>query len=217
MKKTIILGTFILALVLAGCGNSDQSALSEPGEVEESQSVSTLEEDLGGEDSAEDQENSPESSEEERKEEASKENSFHYDEESGTYYGKLVVEGYLTTQEVPEPFCEENCAMHTYAFFNVLKSDNDSLGYYLKRQEGNSFVGEGKIGLGCVKDGVLWRMNDSDEFGMKRYENSPEESEKIIGSSAESPIKIELERYLYTSGRGAPACYSHFAQVEIVE
>jgi hypothetical protein len=142
---------------------------------------------------------------------------FKYDEENYDYYGKLIVNGYATLQERPEAFCEENCPVYTYVFFNILDTENKFLDAYIKGQKGNSFVGETSIGLGCVADNILWRMNDSNEFGMQKYTNSLKTSEVVLNSSTEKPITIELERYLYSGGRGAPDCYSHFAQVKIVE
>ncbi|MEK9159474.1 MAG: hypothetical protein AAB383_01965 [Patescibacteria group bacterium] len=150
-------------------------------------------------------------------EEKSATDNFHYDEDNYAYYGKLVVNGYLTFEERPEAFCEENCPIYTYTFFNVLNTDNEFLDDYIEEQRGNSFVGETSIGLGCIEEDILWRMNDSNEFGMQKYTNSLEESETILNSSSENPITVELERYLYTGGRGAPDCYSHFAQVKVVE
>jgi hypothetical protein len=142
---------------------------------------------------------------------------FKYDADNSDYYGNLIANGYLTLKERPEAFCVENCPMYTYAFFNVLNTDNEFFDDYIEGQKGNSFVGDMSIGLGCVENAILWRWNDSDEFGMKKYTNSTETSEAILNSSAENPIKIELERYLFTKGSGAPDCYSHFAQVNIVE
>jgi hypothetical protein len=60
-------------------------------------------------------------------------------------------------------------------------------------------------------------MNDSNELGMQKYTNSLEESEIILNSNSQNPIIVELERYLYTGGRGAPDCYSHFTKVNIIE
>lgn len=142
---------------------------------------------------------------------------FKYDEENYNYYGKLIVNGYATLQERLEAFCEEDCPVYTYVFFNVLDTENEFLDDYIEGQRGNSFVGESSIGLGCVEENALWRWNNSDQFGMKKYTNSLETSEAILNSSAENPITVELERYLYSSGSGAPDCYSHFAQVKIVE
>jgi len=142
---------------------------------------------------------------------------FKYDADNGDYYGNLIANGYVTLKERPEAFCVENCPIYTYAFFNVLDTDNEFFDDYIEEQKGNSFVGDMSIGLGCVDNAILWRWNDSDELGMQKYTNSSEVSEALLNSSAENPIKIELERYLFTSGSGAPDCYSHFAQVNIVE
>ena len=142
---------------------------------------------------------------------------FKYDSELGAYYGNVVVNGYVTLSERPEAFCEENCPIYTYVFFNILDTDNQFIDDYITGQKGNSFVGEMSIGLGCVDNNILWRWNDSNEFGMQKYTNSSKTSQAVLNSNKESPISINLERYLYTSGRGAPDCYSHFANVSLIE
>jgi len=166
-------------------------------------------EDLDDEDSAEE--------EVEEREEASGADSFRYDEEADAYYGKLTVVGYATTEQVQEAWCEQNCKTFDYVSFNIIESRNEEIFDYIGGQQGNSFVGEASIGIGCVEDGIIWRYNDSDEFGMQKYSNSPEESKVIISSSENDPAAIELERFLYTGGRGAPDCYSHFAEVHLAE
>jgi hypothetical protein len=142
---------------------------------------------------------------------------FEYDEGNQDYYGNLIVNGYMTLSEMPEAFCEEDCLIYTYAFFNVLETDNEFFADYIESQTGNAFVGEASIGLGCVENDILWRINDSDEFGMQEYTTSQEMSEAILSSDKENPVTIEIERYLLTLGSGAPDCYSPFAKVGLVE
>lgn len=145
------------------------------------------------------------------------EDDFKYDEKVRSYYGKLIVNGYAAISEMPEGFCVDDCLVYDYVFFNVLSTDNKFLDNYIEEQQGNSFVGDISIGLGCVENDILWRMNDSDEFGMQKYTDSPATSEAILNSSKENPITVELERYLYTGGKGAPDCYSHFAKVGLAK
>lgn len=144
------------------------------------------------------------------------EDTFKYDAKNQGYYGKLVVNGYATQQETPEAFCEENCPIFTYVFFNVLSTNNKFFDDYISEQTGNSFVGERSIGLGCFENNTLWRWNHSDQFGMKKYTNTMQISTEILNSSKTNPVTLELERYLFTGGSGAPDCYSHFAVVKIL-
>lgn len=190
----IIMGFSILSLLMfAGCNQQAEEVQQNAEEQEgEAETVQEPEEEVATDD-------------------------FSYDEENGVYYGNLVVSGYLDVQEMQAGFCDENCEVFDYAFFQILDTDNDVFDQYVEGQGGNSFIGDNSIGLGCVEDGILWRMNDSNEFGMQEYRNSAEESEAILNASAENPIKVQLERYLFTGGGGAPDCYSHFANVKIIE
>ena len=138
-------------------------------------------------------------------------------DEKGNFYGTLVVTGYPTIKIEPEPFCEANCKKYSYVFFQVLSTDINALPEFLGANEGNSFVGKGQIGIGCVQDKIISYSNDSDKFGMKKYTVSQELSKKILDSTKEAPVTIELERLLFTGGSGAPACYSHFTYINSAE
>jgi hypothetical protein len=141
------------------------------------------------------------------------EDNFKYDEAVIGYYGDLVVKGYSTVVETLEPFCQENCAKYNSVLFNITETKNESIEDYIGGQIGNSFVSETGIGIGCVENEIISRWNDSDEFGMKEYMSSTEISERILESTKEKPVTIQLTRFPYTGGRGAPACYSHFAEI----
>ncbi|MBT4917244.1 hypothetical protein HN709_03345 [Candidatus Peregrinibacteria bacterium] len=144
-------------------------------------------------------------------------NSFKYDEEKYVHHGTLTIEGYATLEEQQESFCEEDCSTYTYIFFNILNTDNEAIDNYVKEGKGNSFIGDNSIGLGCVEDNSIWHISSSDISPNKEYETSQEVSYKILNSSIENPITIEVTRPLFTGGAGAPDCYSHFTQFNIVD
>lgn len=202
-----ILALIIIALLAIGVyfwQTSDLPPIDDDQETEEPNESDEDKDEDDNEDDNTDEENDPDE--------------FSYDEENDAYYGTLTATGYLVTNEVNEPFCEEDCATYTYASFVITETNNESLKQYIDEQLGNSFVGESSIGIGCVDENeMIWRENDSDEFGMQEYRSSESTSAALLASSEENPVTITAERYLYTSGRGAPACYSHFANVEVVE
>ena len=144
---------------------------------------------------------------------------FEFDEKMQTYSGDVFVRGYLTTEETPEPWCEgTDCGKNTSAFFKVVEVDDSEFDKFLDENKGNSFVRDGKVGLGCVADNeTVYLMNDSDQYGLKEF-TAPKELSKILLSSTEKNlVTLKLTKYKLTDGRGAPACYSHFSRFELVK
>jgi len=142
---------------------------------------------------------------------------FYYDKKNGDYYGRLLVKGYITTKEFNQPFCEEDCYTYIYHFFNILDTSNEFLRDYLNINKWNVFIGDNSIGLGCIEDNILFRENDSNQFGPQIYKNSYKESEMIMNSTIDKPITLELNRYLLTTWGAATPCYSHFSKISIVD
>ncbi len=145
-------------------------------------------------------------------------------EPNDVYYGTSQVEGYATTESRPDCsdvcYCGENgelCDTVSYVLFHVTKSNNESLSEYLSNLNGNSFGGTNSVGVGCLADGVISYSNVSDANGWQSHTISQPDTAKIIASTEQNPIIIELTRLKYTSGMGAPSCYSHFDTFSVVE
>lgn len=136
-------------------------------------------------------------------------------------YGVTQVEGYGTVEKVDDGVCmmmedTSGCEKVDYVFFNITKSENDKFNQYIKGLEGNSFVGVNAVGVGCYVDKKIKYGNTSDAKGNSSYETSAVDTGKILAATKENPIRLEIERLEYTTGRDAPACYSHFATFKIV-
>jgi len=134
--------------------------------------------------------------------------------------GTVQVEGYATTAEKDDGWedgCdEEACAKVDYVIFNILRTENSDFKKFLETLSGNSFVDESAIGIGCIEDGILSWANDSDATGMKTYNLSKSDTTAIMNATKEKPIILELERFEFTGGSGAPACYSHISAIKII-
>jgi len=131
-------------------------------------------------------------------------------------FGTLMARGYVTTQKVPEAFCDDNCPEFTYASFVISETKNPNILNYLKAQSGNAFVKDNAIGMGCIVDNVIRYSNNADTTGQKEYTLSKDESLRILAATAESPITLEITKLKQDSGSGAPTCYSHFTTFKIV-
>ena len=83
--------------------------------------------------------------------------------------------------------------------------------------KGNAYVKDDAIGLGCIEDGIVTYYNSSDQNGSKQYSLYDSDSKKIMDSTSSNPIRLRLNRLLFTSGSGAPLCYSHITEVSVVE
>lgn len=135
-------------------------------------------------------------------------------------YGTVFVKGYVTVEEeydCGDGDCEidENTPKVNYVSFNILENENQDFNKYLTGLNGNSFGGENSIGLGCITNNILSYYNDSDIYGMKGYIKTITDTNKIMNSTIENPIVLELERLEFNGGSGAPACYSHITTIRI--
>lgn len=135
-----------------------------------------------------------------------------------TESGRVEVLGYATLEKVNEADCyTDNCNKYDYVFFNILESESEDFLTYIENLNGNTFVSNQNIGLGCFSNNILNYYNHSDEFGMKSFTLTKDETSKIMNSTKENPIKLELEKSKLTGGIGAPNCYSHITNIKVIE
>jgi len=143
-----------------------------------------------------------------------KNSSFHKDDTWG-WYGTLTVTGYIDIVNRRCGFTEEACFVE-YAFFVVEDTDEDAIYDFLPSQNGNAYAGTGKIGLGCYEKDQQ-KIHSGNDGNDEYYENviEGEDFSKLMPSSQENPVRLKLTKPIYTSGRGAPDCYSHFRYFEV--
>lgn len=132
----------------------------------------------------------------------------------GTIKGEVYVKGYGKLAPLQDALCEKKCKPYDYVYFHFTETPNAEFQSYLKQNEGNSSFVEGGIGLGCVRQGRIHYINDSDETLGATFELSPALSQAILGATPQQPIALKLTRWPYSGGRGAPKCYGPFTQVE---
>lgn len=131
-----------------------------------------------------------------------------------TNSGKVIVTGYVTSEKIQENLYDEG---YLYTYFNILDSNSKNFLTFIENRKGNLFVTNNGIGIGCIEDNTLNYYNASDIYGMMNYKLSEKDTNRIMNSTKENPIKLELERLMFTSGSGAPNCYSHITNIKIVD
>lgn len=218
--KNIIIGLLVALLVGMGVyvymeNKAEQEVEDkEDVEVEEMEEEEEVEEDEEEEMEEDEEEEDDEEDEDEEVSEVP-EGDFIKDQQ-GSFHGKIYLTGYATFEERTEGFCDpdfQDCATFEYVMFNYFATDNDAFNEYMELNTGNSFVGEGSIAIGCKEGDSIRYWNDSDQTGMVENTLSADLSDAILNSSERSPIVLELERYKYIGGRGAPDCYSHISRI----
>lgn len=132
-------------------------------------------------------------------------------------YGSFEAEGYTSISKLDEAFCEENCKKYDYVFFTITRTENTNIFKYINSISGNSFVQDKSIGMGCVVDGQIKYTNSSDANGMKEYAVSKDDTSAILASAANKIVVLGFERLQFSSGGGAPTCYSHFTTIKLVK
>lgn len=129
------------------------------------------------------------------------------------FFGTLRLTGYLDIVQRCGFFVEECNETFNYVFFVFTETNNELINDFLDQNKGNSFVKDNAIGLGCYQEDKnrIYSTNDGDD---KVFENiiSNKDLENLLLSNESNLIKLQLTKPIYTSGRGAPDCYSHFRQ-----
>ena len=130
------------------------------------------------------------------------------------YYGELIITGYATIRDVTEAYGEKLDPPYTYVSFEITETENSAVYDFLAQNKGNSFLGDSSIGLGCLENGTIEYFNESSDFGYQERTIPANLTTKILNSTEDSPIILQLTRHQPTAGSQAPSCYSHFAEIE---
>lgn len=136
--------------------------------------------------------------------------------QSGTFFGTLNLIGYLDIRtKVCEPgnMCGQTVE---YASLVITESDRDLIYEFIGRNEGNSFIAPNGIGLGCYqKDQNRIYSTNFGDVGQAENIVSGSDLEKLLSSNIDNLVKMQITKPLWTSGSGAPDCYSHFREFEV--
>ena len=133
---------------------------------------------------------------------------------SKTESGKVEVVGYAYKKTLSD----YDGNSKSYIYFKIMNTNSKEFLKYLKNLKGNSFVGDEAIGLGCMQKGQLtyYNENDSDKDGIYDYTFSEEDTNTILHSNRDNPVRLLLNKKKFTGGGEAGLCYSHITTVEIV-
>ena len=143
------------------------------------------------------------------------------EEESNTFSlttesGKVRVKGYATIDKIED----ETGDSRDYVFFHILDTSSQNFIEYIKKYQGNAFVRDNAIGLGCFNSNNIIYENHSDQLGNIAITLSYAYTKKIIDSSINNPIILNLERFPlnYSKASGnISLCYSHITHISVVE
>ncbi len=131
-------------------------------------------------------------------------------------YGTFQAEGYAKVLKVDENCFSENCDQYDYVFFYITRAENTHIHDFLKGWTGNTFVKDSALGLGCPGSTGITYLNSSDAQDTKSYTITKDDSDKILASTPEKPVRLEVERLEFTGGKDAPNCYSHFTTFKLL-
>jgi hypothetical protein len=133
------------------------------------------------------------------------------------FYGTLTLTGYLDVQTRvcnPGDMCGETVQ---YASFVFTSGANDALKKFTGQNTGNSFIAGDRLGLGCYEKDKnrIYYENDADSGYITGEIKGPDFT-KLMASSKTNQVQLKFTREIYTSGRGAPDCYSHFRNFDVI-
>lgn len=124
---------------------------------------------------------------------------------------------------IPEAFCEENCEQYETVWLTVTQSGNDDFAEFLEKNTGNGYLGNeehlGQVMLGCLReDGSIGYENHSDTYGVFETSISGDAASNMLAHDRFArQMVLKLTKLPLSGGRGAPTCYSHFYDVELVD
>jgi hypothetical protein len=136
-------------------------------------------------------------------------NTFSKEKASGLVY----VLGYSEIVKMNSPYDDES---YNYVFFHIIDTKSNEFLDYIEELQGNSYVREKAIGLGCLNNEIISYVNDSNEIGSKSFELSNKSTNAIINSSISNPIKLKLTKKALSYGGEAPLCYSHITNIKVL-
>jgi hypothetical protein len=135
----------------------------------------------------------------------------------GNYFGTIILTGYLDIQKRvcnPGDMCGNTV---DYAYFVFGNTDNQAIKEFTGSQSGNSFVSGDRVGIGCqLKDIKIIRYENFADSGEMVGEIKGGDYNNLIAATKAKPVQLKMTRELYTSGRGAPDCYSHFRDFDVL-
>lgn len=140
-------------------------------------------------------------------------------EDGIAYQGNAYVTGYPIIIELPEGFCDQDCTVYKYVFFELLEASNKNLIEFINLNKGNTFVGTKSVGLGCAIDDLIYFRHQKNPEGIDRTRLTKELSDDILKATENNPISIELGIFLgpIIHEGEAPDCYSHFTKISAIQ
>lgn len=133
------------------------------------------------------------------------------------YFGTLTLTGYLKVEKRvcnPGDMCEKT---RDYASFVFSITTSKEIYNFLGTNEENAFVQGMGVGIGCYEKDTnrIYSQNEGDD-GMVENIITGNNLQSLLNSSELKQVKLQLTKPIYTSGRGAPDCYSHFRNFKVV-
>lgn len=145
------------------------------------------------------------------------EETFFKDLELG-YSGTLALTGYVSIDTVACAFQMEEDCMVSMARFHYDRPDNDAFRQFVEEYEGNSFVSSSSLSLGCFEStsSEIQYVNASDTDLFDGTIDG-ELFEKLMATRDQSrTVQLFMEKPALTQGAGAPDCYSHFRNFQLI-
>jgi hypothetical protein len=137
-------------------------------------------------------------------------------------YGALEPMGYLRIDHWKcdpsnNPFCEGDVDYASFVMTNVDGIDSKALKSFFGENEGNSFVGQQSIGLGCYdkEKSIIHSVNEGDVGQAKNFINN-NSLQKLLHSSKDNPVRLYMVKPVFTGGSEVPDCYSHFREFKVL-
>lgn len=145
----------------------------------------------------------------------------YYADSEVDYFGTLVLTGYLQRFEIKCDLAMETCNENTpkeYATFTFTGSSSPEIYRYITDNADGLFLRENNIALGCYNEDkkVITSANDSNT-GTITNSIRGVLLDKLLASSLENQVKVQMTKPIPGSSKDFPTCYSHFRDFKLVQ
>ncbi len=150
---------------------------------------------------------------------------FIYNENEASGY--VTVKGYVTVDR--QDYCEGECetdenSLFDVVNFHIVETTSADFRNYVNSFYSDDYTGDKTFSLGCVKGETIEYYNTYDELlndndntnDFKKFIVNKNYTQKILSSSQNNPITLRLGKEKFSSGSGAPECYSHITNIDIL-
>jgi len=138
-----------------------------------------------------------------------------FTKDTNGYHGTFTLTGYIQKELRPR-YADDKTTKVNYAYFIFSKTNSTLLSSFVSGNQGNSYVTNNGIGLGCLdsNNNNIYITNLS---GSNENVITGSALQTLLGSTSNNQVKLQASYRTSTHEGGAPACFSFFENFQVTQ